>query len=72
MCKPSKTLASKACALKTSTFKTWAMLGLTALSTLAVTAAQSEDYPTKPVKWVVAYPRGSWASIFPSISASNS
>src|SRR6516165_453469 len=43
MCKPSKTLA---------------LLGLVALSALAGTAARSEDYPTKPVKWVVAYPPG--------------
>jgi tripartite-type tricarboxylate transporter receptor subunit TctC len=64
MCKPSKTLAwaSKAWALKN-----WALLGLTALSALAVTAAQSEDYPTKPVKWVVAYPPGGTTDILARI-----
>jgi tripartite-type tricarboxylate transporter receptor subunit TctC len=36
--------------------KTFALLGLVALSALAVTAARSEDYPTRPVKWVVPYP----------------
>jgi tripartite-type tricarboxylate transporter receptor subunit TctC len=36
--------------------KTFALLGLVALSALAVTAARAQDYPTKPVKWVVPYP----------------
>ena len=64
MCKPSKT---------------WALLGLVALSALAVNAARSEDYPTKPVKWVVAYPPGGTTDIlarimgqYLGISASNS
>jgi tripartite-type tricarboxylate transporter receptor subunit TctC len=37
-------------------FKTFALLGLVALSALAVTAVRAEDYPTRPVKWVVPYP----------------
>ena len=37
-------------------FKTFALLGLVALSALAVTAMRAEDYPTRPVKWVVPYP----------------
>ena len=47
--------------------KTWALLGLMALSALAVTAARSEDYPTKPVKWVVAYPPGGTTDILARI-----
>jgi tripartite-type tricarboxylate transporter receptor subunit TctC len=35
--------------------KALGLLGLVALSALAVTAARCEDYPTKPVKWVVPY-----------------
>jgi tripartite-type tricarboxylate transporter receptor subunit TctC len=42
-------------------------LGLVALSALATTPARSEDYPTKPVKWIVAYPPGGTTDILARI-----
>jgi tripartite-type tricarboxylate transporter receptor subunit TctC len=47
--------------------KTLALLGLVALSALSVTTARSEDYPTKPVKWVVPYPPGGTTDILARI-----
>jgi tripartite-type tricarboxylate transporter receptor subunit TctC len=43
--------------------KTLALVGLVMLSALATTGVRSEDYPTKPVKWVVAYPPGGTTDI---------
>jgi tripartite-type tricarboxylate transporter receptor subunit TctC len=43
--------------------KTLALVGLVMLSALATTGARSEDYPTKPVKWVVPYPPGGTTDI---------
>jgi tripartite-type tricarboxylate transporter receptor subunit TctC len=44
-------------------FKTLAVIGLAVLSALAATGARSEEYPTKPVKWVVPYPPGGTTDI---------
>jgi tripartite-type tricarboxylate transporter receptor subunit TctC len=48
-------------------FQTLAVVGLVALSMLATPAARSEDYPTKPVKWVVPYPPGGTTDILARI-----
>jgi tripartite-type tricarboxylate transporter receptor subunit TctC len=47
--------------------RTLSLLALVALTCLPAVAAQAEDYPTKPVKWVVAYPAGGTTDILARI-----
>ncbi len=48
-------------------FKPSALLALAALSVLAPTAVRADDYPSKPVRWVVAYPPGGTTDILARI-----
>jgi tripartite-type tricarboxylate transporter receptor subunit TctC len=47
--------------------RTWSLLAVVALSCLPALVAQAEDYPTKPIKWVVAYPPGGTTDILARI-----
>jgi tripartite-type tricarboxylate transporter receptor subunit TctC len=47
--------------------RTISLFALVALVCLPALAAQAEDYPTKPVKWIVAYPPGGTTDILARI-----
>jgi tripartite-type tricarboxylate transporter receptor subunit TctC len=47
--------------------RTLSLFALMALSCVSVATAQAEDYPTKPIKWVVAYPPGGTTDILARI-----